>query len=56
MHLGELVLGLEAGGWVGTRNSNWCRLVEDLAQVWVGGSAGSGEVPGVFVEAGGRGD
>ncbi|KAF8439181.1 hypothetical protein BGX38DRAFT_898284 [Terfezia claveryi] len=56
MHLGELMIGLEAGSWVGTRNSNWCRLVEELAQVWVGGSAGSGEAPGVFMEVGGRGD
>ena len=56
MHLGELLVGVEAGGWVGTRASNWCRLVEELAQVWVGGSAGSGQAPGGFVEVGGRGD
>lgn len=51
MHLGELMLSLESGAWVGTRASNWCRLVDELAQVWVGG-AGAGGSPGVFLEVG----
>ena len=50
VHLGELLMGLEAtGGWVGTRASNWCKLLDELAGVWVGRG-------GIFVEVGGPTD
>ena len=52
MHLGELMISLESGTWVGTRASNWCRLVDELAQVWVGGAGVGGGSPGVFLEVG----
>lgn len=52
MHLGEMMLSLESGAWVGTRASNWCRLVDELAQIWVGGAGAGGGSPGVFVEVG----
>lgn len=55
LHLGELMLALEAGMWVGTRASNWCRLIEELAQVWVGGNANTGDGR-VFVEVGMQND
>ena len=52
LHLGELMLSLESGTWVGTRGSNWCRLVDELAQVWVGGAGTGGGSPGLFLEVG----
>ncbi|KAI5807545.1 hypothetical protein DFH27DRAFT_640387 [Peziza echinospora] len=46
VHLGELMMSLEAtGGWVGTRASNWCKLIDELAGVWVGKG-------GIFIEVG----
>lgn len=56
MHLGELMLSLETGAWVGTRGSSWCRLVEELAQIWVGGAGAGGGSPGIFLEVGGERD
>jgi hypothetical protein len=34
-HLLKLTLALEADAWVGTRNSNWNRLIDELRCVWV---------------------
>lgn len=56
LHLGELMLSLESGTWVGTRGSNWCRLVDELAQVWVGGASTGGGSPGLFLEVGAPAD
>jgi len=35
LHLGQLLLALEADVWIGTRGSNWNRLIEELRCVWV---------------------
>ena len=35
LHLLQLLMALEADAWVGTRSSNWCRLIEELRCVWV---------------------
>lgn len=34
-HLGQLLLALEADAWVGTRGSNWNRLIDELRCVWL---------------------
>lgn len=46
LHLGQLLLALEADGWLGTYASNWCRLIEELRGVWVP------KVAGPYVEVG----
>ena len=45
-HLLQLLMALEADAWVGTRGSNWNRLIDELRCVWVD------KCQGVFVEAG----
>jgi len=40
MHLGQLLLALEADAWVGTYASNWNRLIDELRAVWVPKMAG----------------
>jgi hypothetical protein len=34
-HLLQLTLALEADAWIGTRGSNWNRLIDELRCVWV---------------------
>jgi hypothetical protein len=34
-HLQQLVMSMEADAWVGTRGSNWNRLLDELRCVWV---------------------
>lgn len=34
-HLFQLQMSLEADGWIGTRASNWCRLIDELRCIWV---------------------
>ena len=34
-HLLQLLMSLEAGVWIGTRSSNWNRLIDELRCVWV---------------------
>ena len=34
-HLLQLVMALEADAWIGTRGSNWNRLIDELRCVWV---------------------
>lgn len=34
-HLLQLLMALEADAWVGTRGSNWNRLIDELRCVWV---------------------
>lgn len=46
MHLGQLLLALEADAWVGTYASNWNRLIDELRAVWVPKMAGP------FIEVG----
>ena len=31
----QLLMALEADAWVGTRSSNWSRLIDELRCVWV---------------------
>lgn len=31
----QLIIALEADGWVGTRSSNWGRIIDELRCVWV---------------------
>jgi hypothetical protein len=45
-HLLQLLMALEADAWVGTRGSNWNRLIDELRCVWVV------KCQGVYVEAG----
>jgi hypothetical protein len=45
-HLLQLLMALEADAWVGTRGSNWNRLIDELRCVWVD------KCQGVFVEVG----
>jgi hypothetical protein len=35
LHLLQLYMSLEADAWVGTRGSNWNRLIDELRCVWV---------------------
>jgi hypothetical protein len=46
-HLLQLLMSLEADAWVGTRSSNWNRLIDELRCVWVD------KCPNAFVEVGG---
>jgi len=46
-HLLQLLMALEADAWIGTRASNWNRLIDELRCVWVDKCHGS------FVELGG---
>jgi hypothetical protein len=34
-HLLQLLLALEADAWIGTRGSNWNRLIDELRCIWV---------------------
>jgi len=34
-HLLELQMSLEADGWIGTRASNWNRMIDELRCIWV---------------------
>jgi hypothetical protein len=34
-HFLALLMHLECDAWVGTRASNWCRLIDELRSVWV---------------------
>jgi len=45
-HLLQLLMALEADAWVGTRGSNWNRLIDELRCVWVD------KCQGVYVEVG----
>jgi hypothetical protein len=45
-HLLQLLMALEADAWVGTRGSNWNRLIDEMRCVWVD------KCQGVYVEAG----
>ncbi len=46
-HLLQLLMSIEADAWVGTRSSNWNRLVDELRCVWVD------KCHNAFVEVGG---
>jgi hypothetical protein len=46
-HLLQLLMSLEADAWVGTRSSNWNRLIDELRCVWVD------KCPNAYVEVGG---
>jgi hypothetical protein len=35
LHFTQLLMALEADAWVGTRGSNWNRLIDELRCVWV---------------------
>lgn len=35
LHLAQLLMALECDAWVGTRGSNWNRLIDELRCVWV---------------------
>jgi glycoprotein 6-alpha-L-fucosyltransferase/import inner membrane translocase subunit TIM50 len=35
LHLLQLLMALECDAWVGTRNSNWAALIDELRCVWV---------------------
>jgi hypothetical protein len=35
LHLTQLLMALEADAWVGTRGSNWNRLIDELRCTWV---------------------
>ena len=48
-HLLQLVMALEADAWIGTRGSNWNRLIDELRCVWVD------KCGGVYVEVGDQG-
>jgi hypothetical protein len=45
-HLLQLLMALEADAWVGTRGSNWNRLIDELRCIWVD------KCQGVYVEVG----
>ena len=45
-HLLQLMMALEADAWIGTRASNWNRLIDELRCVWVD------KCGGVYVEVG----
>jgi hypothetical protein len=45
-HLLQLLMALEADAWVGTRGSNWNRLIDELRCVWVD------KCQGAYVEVG----
>ena len=45
-HLLQLLMSLEADAWVGTRRSNWNRLIDELRCVWVD------KCPNSYVEVG----
>lgn len=45
-HLLQLLMALEADAWIGTRGSNWNRLIDELRCVWVD------KCQGVYVEVG----
>jgi len=34
-HLLELQMSMEADGWIGTRASNWNRMIDELRCIWV---------------------
>jgi hypothetical protein len=34
-HLLQLFMALEADAWIGTRGSNWNRLIDELRCIWV---------------------
>lgn len=40
-HLLQLIMSLEADSWIGTRASNWNRLIDELRCVWVDKCSGS---------------
>ncbi|KAI8820097.1 uncharacterized protein EV422DRAFT_78522 [Fimicolochytrium jonesii] len=46
----QMMMQLECSAWIGTRGSNWNRLVDELRCVWVDRCAG------VYVEVGSKGD
>jgi hypothetical protein len=46
-HLLQLLMSLEADAWVGTRGSNWNRLIDELRCVWVD------KCPHAYLEVGG---
>ncbi|PSC70120.1 hypothetical protein C2E20_6535 [Micractinium conductrix] len=45
-HLLNMLVALECDAWVGTRGSNWDRMVDELRCVWVD------KCNGPYVEAG----
>ena len=47
-HLLQLLMSLEADAWIGTRGSNWNRLIDELRCVWVDKCSKS------YVEVGGQ--
>ncbi len=50
-HLPQLTLALEADAWIGTRGSNWNRLIDELRCGWVDKCHG-GTSTNPFVEVG----
>ena len=46
-HLLQLVMSLEADAWIGTRASNWNRMIDELRCIWVD------KCPNIYVEVGG---
>ncbi len=45
-HLLQLLMCLEADAWIGTRGSNWNRLIDELRCVWVD------KCPNIYIEVG----
>jgi hypothetical protein len=48
-HLLQILMALEADTWVGTRGSNWNRLIDELRCVWVD------KCTNTFIEVGRKG-
>ena len=47
-HLLQLLMALEADAWIGTRASNWNRLIDELRCVWVDKCGGAYVVVGAL--------